>query len=343
MKTIYSDDHRLQHGAAEFYINKLVPVHEEPARADMILARIREVGLGDIAPPEDFGMAPLLRVHDADYLDFLQIAWAAWTAAGATGDALPCCTPRQDMSTRVPRSIFGQVAYYSFDATAPITNGTWAAAYGSAQVALSAAALVGDGARAAFALCRPPGHHAAASYYGGYCFLNNAAIAGQFLRDRGAARVAILDVDYHHGNGTQSIFYDRDDVFFLSLHGDPDAAYPFFLGYPEETGRGAGAGFTQNYPLPAGTAAPAWFAALDHALARVAAYRPDALVVSLGVDTYEADPLADFRLRSTDYLRLGARLAALGLPTLFVMEGGYNVAAIGVNVVNVLTGFTDAA
>jgi acetoin utilization deacetylase AcuC-like enzyme len=243
---------------------------------------------------------------------------------------------RQD---RVPEDIDGKLGYYSMDAGVPITSGTWAAVSDAVNVALTGARHVREGARSAFSLCRPPGHHAAADYMGGYCYINNAAVAAQSFLDAGAKRVAILDVDYHHGNGTQSIFYHRPDVLFASLHGDPRTEYPFFLGHADETGTGAGLGYNANFPLQPGTAWADYTVALDAACARVADYAPDALVVSLGVDTFEEDPISQFKLRSADYLRIGEAIGRLGKPTLFVMEGGYAVAAIGVNAVNVLTGF----
>jgi len=339
MKTIFSRAQLLHHGTAELFGNKLVPVHEMPARAEAILASVRQVDLGEVISPPDFGPGPLRRVHDRGYLDFLENAWADWIAAGGEGDALPPCTPMPDMSRRVPRSIWGRLSYYSFDTTAPITAHTWTAARASANSAIAGADLISAGEKSAFALCRPPGHHASVAYYGGYCFLNNAAIAAQRLRDNGAARVAVLDVDYHHGNGTQSIFYDRDDVLFASLHGDPDDDYPFFLGRADETGQGAGEGTNINCPLPHGTAWPEWAAAFEIILSRIAAFRADALVVSLGVDTFDGDPITFFRLVTDDFSRIGERLGATGLPTLFVMEGGYDVSHIGVNVVRVLGGF----
>jgi acetoin utilization deacetylase AcuC-like enzyme len=219
--------------------------------------------------------------------------------------------------------------------------GTWRAALSAAEVALTAASRLSGGLRAAFALCRPPGHHAARDYYGGYCFMNNAAIAAQSLVDRGAGRVAILDVDYHHGNGTQSIFYQRDDVFFLSLHADPRWDYPYFLGYGDEVGEGPGQGFNANYPMPWGTAWSTYGEALGDAITRIRRYGPDAVVVSLGVDTYKEDPISKFKLEMADYPRIGALIAALGRPTLFVMEGGYAVEEIGINTVNLLKGFED--
>jgi acetoin utilization deacetylase AcuC-like enzyme len=189
------------------------------------------------------------------------------------------------------------------------------------------------------ALTRPPGHHAGTDCFGGYCFLNNAALAAQALRDAGAARVAVLDVDYHHGNGTQSIFYRRADVFTASIHGDPTTEYPFYLGYADETGEGDGEGFNLNLPLPAGTGFDAWRQALRSAIDAVRRFGAQALVVPLGVDTFEGDPISRFTLRSEDYFEVGRLLASLELPTVFTMEGGYAVAEVGVNVVNVLEGF----
>ncbi|HSF95998.1 MAG TPA: histone deacetylase family protein, partial [Thermohalobaculum sp.] len=290
--------------------------------------------------PDAFGLDPVLRVHDAGLVKFLETCWEAWQAEGFKGEAMPTSWPSRAMPRMVPpRNIDGLVGYYALAGETAINGGTWEAACAAADVALTGQRLVAGGARAAFALCRPPGHHAAHDMYGGYCFLNNAAIAAQAFRDSGASRVAILDVDFHHGNGTQEIFYSRDDVLFLSLHGDPLDAFPYFLGGADETGAGKGEGYNVNYPLPPGTPFEKWSAALEDACGRVKAYAPDALVVSLGVDTFEKDPISFFKLKSDDFTRYGERIAKLGLPTLFVMEGGYAVAEIGVNTVNVLEGF----
>lgn len=339
MKTFFSADQLRHHPSKELFGNEFVPVHEKPARAQSIIQSIEDVGLGPVEVPRDFGTDPLGRVHDAGYLTFLENAWADFVAAGGQGDALPPCTPMPDMSRKVPTSFWGRLCYYSFDTTAPLTEYTWTSARASANAALGAAEDVNKGARAAFGLCRPPGHHASRAYYGGYCFLNNAAIAAQWLRDTGAARVAVLDVDYHHGNGTQSIFYDRADVFFASLHADPDTDYPFFLGHADETGEGAGEGYTLNCPLDHGTDWDKWSAALEGCLGQIGKFGPDALVISLGVDTFEGDPITAFHLKADDFSRLGDRLGRMGLPTVFVMEGGYNVDHIGGNVVRVLKGF----
>jgi acetoin utilization deacetylase AcuC-like enzyme len=213
------------------------------------------------------------------------------------------------------------------------------AARKGAECALSAAQAVLEGDRAAFALSRPPGHHAGADFFGGYCFLNNAALAAQHLRNNGVNKVAVLDVDYHHGNGTQAIFYDRLDVFFASIHGDPRTDYPFYLGHADERGAGAGQGANLNLPLPRGTDYAAWSQALETALAAIAAFGADALVVSLGLDSFEGDPISGFKLKTDDYLRMGERLQHVGLPTVLVFEGGYATSDIGVNAANVLQAF----
>lgn len=339
MLTIYSDDHRLHHGRCELIDGELKPCFEMPARADYVLARVRERALGEVRAPNDFGRAPIERVHALDYLEFLEGAWARWAKEGVDGDLMPYIFPTRGLRAVRPEHLHGQLGYYSFDGGAPITAGTWQAIYSSAQVALTGQQAIADGASSAFALCRPPGHHAAADLMGGYCYLNNVAIAAQACLDQGARRVAILDVDYHHGNGTQSIFYQRNDVLVTSIHGDPRAEFPFFLGYADEEGEGAGRGFNYNLPLAAGSDWSVYSQALDSACQRIAAYAPDVVLVSLGVDTFKEDPISQFKLDSPDYLRMGARIAALGKPTLFVMEGGYAVEEIGINAVNVLEGF----
>ncbi|RAI44660.1 histone deacetylase family protein [Rhodoplanes roseus] len=343
MITVFSDAHALHDGKAELHDGKLVTSFEMPRRAALVLSRVTEVGLGPVIPPSAFGLDPVKRVHAPDYVDFLAGAWDAWVAEHGAYDALPFTWIAPGMRRVVPDHIDGKLGYYSFDAGTPITAGTFQAVRAAADVALTGAQLVARGERGAFALTRPPGHHAHRACYGGYCFFNNAAIAAQALRDTGAERVCVLDIDYHHGNGTQDIFYDRGDVLFVSLHADPVQEYPYFLGFADETGTGAGEGANANYPLPFGTGFEAWSAALDHALARIAAFGAEALVVSLGVDTYKGDPISRFRLDTADYPTIGGMLAGLRLPTLFVMEGGYAVEAIGVNAVGVLQGFEAAA
>jgi acetoin utilization deacetylase AcuC-like enzyme len=327
MITIHSEDHRLRNAKTELYGGQLVRPFECPERVDHIIGRVKTVELGDIEAPQEFGREPLLRVHDADFLYFLETAWESWKEAGFEGEAIATCWPARRMVQRIPNHIDGKLGYYALATETSISEGTWEAARTSANVALSAAKKLREGDKAAFALCRPPGHHAAIDMYGGYCFLNNAAIAAQWFRDQGAARVAILDVDFHHGNGTQDIFYDRDDVFFVSLHGDPKEAFPHFLGYADETGAGAGEGFNANYPMAPKTPFSLWGEALEDALKRIDDFGPEVLVVSLGVDTFEQDPISFFKLTSQDFTTYGGMIAGLKRPTLFVMEGGYAVAA----------------
>lgn len=340
MKTVYTERHRLRNAKTELDGGVLRPPFEHAGRVEMIRARIEATGLGEIVAPRDFGMEPVGRVHDAGYLRFLETCWERWRASGAEGELIPAVWPARSMrGDRIPAHVEGQAGYYALAAETSISEGTFEAALASKDVALTALDLVLSGERAAFGLCRPPGHHAASDQYGGYCFLNNAAVAAQAARDRGADRVSILDVDFHHGNGTQEIFYRRGDVQFLSLHGDPREAFPHFLGYIDERGEGDGEGATHNFPLPRGTGYDAWSETLEQALAEVTRFGPDLLVVSLGVDTFEADPISFFRLKSDDFTAYGERLARAGLPTLFLMEGGYAVEEIGVNAVNALAGF----
>ncbi|MDA1076382.1 MAG: histone deacetylase family protein [Proteobacteria bacterium] len=340
MLSVYSKDHALRDAKTELYGGQLVPPFECPVRAEHILQRVKDVRLGDVIAPQEFGLDPIKRIHDAAFLSFLEGCWDAWVARGYKGEAMPYVWPSRSMpQRRIPDHIDGQIGYYALAAETAISDGTWQAARASANVALTAQAGIRDGAGSAFALCRPPGHHAASDMYGGYCFINNAAVAAQAFLDQGAGRVAILDVDFHHGNGTQQIFYNRSDVMYLSLHGDPDRAFPFYLGYQDETGAGNGVGFNFNYPMAPNTNYTAWGSALDDALKKIHHYGPDAVVVSLGVDTFEHDPISFFKLTTDDFTRYGAAIGALRLPTLFVMEGGYAVEEIGVNAVNVLQGY----
>ena len=342
MITFHNPLHHLHAPVHEFFRGERVPCFEKPARADFVEARLTERGQALQAPDQD-SSAVLERIHAPRYLQFLQTAWSQWLAldpANATVQPFPSVWPVRTLRSDIePDNFVAKLGLYSMDNGTPLAAGTWQAAKMGADAAASAAARVAAGARAAFCCTRPPGHHAGPDFMGGYCFLNNAAVAAQSLRDRGAARVAVLDVDYHHGNGTQSIFYHRADVLFVSIHGDPRTEYPFYLGHADETGEGAGAGFNLNLPLPAGSNVETWFAALEHACARIAIYGAEALVVSLGLDTYEGDPISRFALASADFLRLGERLKRMGLPVVFVLEGGYAAAELGTNAVNVLDGF----
>jgi acetoin utilization deacetylase AcuC-like enzyme len=341
--TFASDAHRRHHPREPFHdFGRMVAPPEVPERVERILAAIADARLGDVREPEEHGDDPVLEVHARDYVDFLESAherWRAETGAGEDTEAVAYARAIRGQPFEEPRHVVAQLGWYSHD-TDPVLAGTWDAASAAVDVALSAWDEVVAGARAAYALCRPPGHHAAADSFAGYCYLNNAAIVAQAWVDAGA-RVAIVDVDYHHGNGTQQIFYDREDVFFVSLHADPAVEYPFFLGFADERGWGAGEGATRNFPLPPGTGWGTYSEALTSALTAVRRAAPDGIVVSLGVDTAAEDP-DRFELRGDDFTRMGEALAGLDLPTVFVQEGGYCLDVIGRNVANVLTGFEGA-
>jgi acetoin utilization deacetylase AcuC-like enzyme len=343
MHIFYNPDHAAHQGKLEMYRGRMVPCHEVPQRQDQVAAALQLRALGPLQTPKRFDDALLERIHSPRYLHFLQTAWQQWLAldpANAAQDAIPSVWPTRSFRTDIePDNFAARMGLYSFDAGTPLTAGTWQAARSGADCALSAAAQIAHGGRAAFALSRPPGHHAGADFFGGYCFLNNAALAAQHLRNSGLERVAVLDVDYHHGNGTQAIFYERADVFFASIHGDPRTEYPFFLGHADECGQGAGLGFNLNLPLSRGSDYARWSEALELALAAITKYGAQAMVVSLGVDTFAGDPISGFALQSEDYLRMGERIARVGLPTALVFEGGYAVEAVGVNVANVLQAF----
>ncbi len=349
MKTFHNPHHALHQGQQEMFRGRLVPCHEVPARLDFVLTELQRRPLGALETPavDDAALdAAIARVHSARYTQFLASAWDEWVAmdpANAQRDALPSVWPlgnRHAFRTdALPRNFAARLGVFAFDSGSPLMAGTWAAARGGAACALAAAHELLGGARSAFALTRPPGHHAGPDFLGGYCFLNNAAIAAQALRDGGQQRVAVLDVDYHHGNGTQTIFYERADVFTVSIHGDPATEYPFFLGHADERGAGAGEGFNLNLPLPRGTNFATWRAALGQALDAVKAFKADALVVPMGLDTFEGDPISGFTLQSADYFAVGEALAGAGLPTVFTFEGGYAVDAVGTNAVNLLEGF----
>jgi len=340
MKTFYAAEHLGHVPKEEFEMGRLAPAVEIPARVEGVKARIEARKLGPILAPQRFDDTIIRRVHDNAFVDFLTGAHAAWTKRYGedAAPAIPSCWPARGLRERRAGDIESQLGSYAFDTATPIVKGTWAAARAAADVALSAAQAVAGGERGAFALTRPPGHHASRDVFGGYCYLNNVAIAAAWLREKGL-RPAILDVDYHHGNGTQSIFYDRDDVTFVSLHADPSFAYPHFLGFADEKGEGAGENATFNLPLPAGTDWNAYAQALSAAATFLNSRAPDVLLVSLGLDTFEEDPICAFRIRTEDYLRMGAAIARLNLPTAFVFEGGYHVDALAENTTNVLEGF----
>jgi acetoin utilization deacetylase AcuC-like enzyme len=330
---------------------------EMPERMERILSALRTDGRYEIVPPEDFGLAPIRAVHDRGYLDFLRTAFDEWLAEPTDYERialLPATFPLPGPRGHVPTTLLGRAGYYMSDLSAPIVAGTYPAALASANCALSGAKFISLSAHpfpsadnpirasaphplTAFALCRPPGHHAGRANCAGYCYLNNAAVAAHWLTQFGT--VAILDIDYHAGNGTQDIFYERADVLTLSIHADPDFEYPYYAGYADQTGAGAGLGFHQNYPLPLGTDDAAYLDTLAKAIERITVYSPQSLVVSAGMDIYGDDPLGRIRVTREGIRQIGQAIAGLKLPTLVVMEGGYNNEALGLNVCAFLEAF----
>ena len=337
MRVVHTERHRLHRPSQFIKRGRPAPTPEVPERGDAILASLRAAG-HPVEEPPDLGLGPVRAVHSAGLIDFLATGYARWRELPDAGEEMiPNVHPGPRFRTR-PQSVVGQLGYHTSDSACPIGPGTWEAVLAVAHATAHAADIVMQGARASYALCRPPGHHAAYDTAGGFCYLNNAAVAAQRLRGR-FARVAVLDVDVHHGNGTQDIFWERPDVFFASIHGDPDGYYPFFSGYRHETGAGAGEGFTLNVPFPVGSGDAAVRAAADEAIAGVRRFAPEALVVSLGVDASEHDPHGGHAVTAAGFAAMAARVAALDLPTVLVQEGGYLCDALGPNVAGFLAAF----
>jgi len=345
MKTVFSPLHHKHWLKFELSAGQLKPCFETPARADMVIAEVKSRNLGQIIAPKAYPQHHIERLHTSDYIAFLQTCWAQWALEiGPENDAMASVFSRSEHHHRNSKCIEGKLGFYSGDLTSGLGEESWTAIKSSVDTALNGADLLLAGERGAFSLCRPAGHHASSALMAGYCYVNNAAVAAQYLLDKGKKKVAIFDVDYHHGNGTQSMFYDRNDVLFVSIHGDPDAEYPFYLGHQDEQGAGEGLGYNVNYPLPLGnTAWPQYLCALQASLGRIKDYAPDILLISLGVDTYEEDPISHFKLTSQDFVEIGRLIESLDLPTLFIFEGGYGIKELGVNTVNVLQAYDIAA
>jgi acetoin utilization deacetylase AcuC-like enzyme len=340
MLIFYYVDH-LAHDPARLHQpdnpHSVVYYSEVAQRGPIIHDAVLAAGLGSIQPPQDFGLPPIVEVHRHEMVAFLQTAHERFVAETGRDVALPETFSVGGWPRRKPVSVWGLLGYYCFDVGSPIFAETWAAAYWSAQTAVTAATAIANGERIAYALCRPPGHHAAAEMFGGFCYLNNAASASQWLVEKGQ-RIAILDLDYHHGNGTQEIFYGRADVLTCSIHADPLHEYPFYWGFADEYGIGAGENHNFNFPLPLGSREPAYTVALDIALRRIRAFVPDCLVISFGADTLENDPVGGFKLTVESYGRIAAQIAALDLPMVVIQEGGYLLSQLGNCIVSFLRG-----
>jgi acetoin utilization deacetylase AcuC-like enzyme len=338
MKVFHNPQHS-RHYPRHFLVSGAPQSNPEvPERADALLEAAIAGGHEAVEQGTDFGLGPVAAVHTPEYLSFLMHIFARWQRIdGASEEVIPNIHPNGRRGG-YPASAVGQAGYHMADTACPISAGTWPAALASAHVAVAAARDVLAGAPAAYALCRPPGHHAFADMAGGFCYVNNTSVAAQELRAH-HARIAILDVDLHHGNGTQGIFYGRDDVLTVSLHADPVRFYPFFWGHADERGEGPGLGYNLNLPLARGTGDDEYILALERALHRIRAFAPGALVVALGLDAHKDDPLAGLALTTDGFAHIGAAVAGLGLASVLVQEGGYLTAALGTNLQAFLRGF----
>ena len=318
----FLDPRQHLHDPQHFMANgRILPNPEVPARAAILRDAATQAGCA-LAAPDDHGFGPIAAIHSAEYLTFLQTAHQRWSRIdGASPEVIPNIHPASRRDS-YPKSVLGQAGFHMADTACPIAAQTWESAYWSAQSALSAAQTVAQGARCAYALCRPPGHHAFADLAGGFCFLNNSAIAAQALLARGL-RPAILDIDVHHGNGTQGIFYHRADVLTVSLHADPMRFYPFYWGHAHERGEGAGLGANLNLPLPRGIGDAAYLTALAEGLQAIRSFGAEVIVVALGLDAHENDPFQGLRLSTPGFTRVAEAITATGLPLVVVQEGGY--------------------
>jgi acetoin utilization deacetylase AcuC-like enzyme len=338
VRVVYSPLHLGHDHVTETVMGLPIPANEVAERGERIRSALEADGGFDLVAPSEHGDDPIAAVHDPGLLRFLAEAWPQMRAEGVARPALipesfavRGLTEGMTVPGEPRHAISGRAGYWAHDSSTPIVAGTYVAARAAVDVALTATDLVLGGADAAYGLCRPPGHHAARAMYGGYCFFNNAAIAAEAIVGATGERVAILDVDYHHGNGTEQIFWRRGDVLYVSIHADPDRAYPYFLGRADETGEGPGARANLNLPLPAGTTNQGYLAALDRALDAIGATPGSVLVVSLGFDTYGHDPIGDFALTTDVYHEMGRRVAALGRRLVILQEGGYHRPSLGEN------------
>ena len=350
MKVVYTPDHLAHDVTHETYLGIAIPANEVAERAELIRMALEADGGFELVGPAEHGAGPILAVHDEGLVRFVETAWAdvrrqAIDRSFLVADTYPVRAMFEGMSDealarlREPLAIGGRTGWYGLDSSNPLVQGTWIAARGAVDVALTAADLVVDGGqKAAYGLCRPPGHHAARAMAGGYCFFNNAAIVAHDIARRTGEPVAILDVDVHHGNGTQQIFWRRDDVFYASIHADPAHLYPFFLGYADEVGEGPGQGANFNQPLPAGTGDDEYLDALDRALEAIGRTRGSVVVVSLGFDTFGQDPIGTFALTTAVYHEIGRRVANLGRRLVVLQEGGYHRPSLGENALAWLRG-----
>jgi acetoin utilization deacetylase AcuC-like enzyme len=328
------------HSPALYYRRGAMIPHPEQASRYSILRHAAESGGHALVAAGDHGLAALHAVHTAGYITFLSKAWARRAEIPGIDSEIGSSHFARPQMSRYPTGLLGQIGYHMADTSTPIQANTWEAIHGSAQAAISAAQAIASGeARIAYALCRPPGHHAYADSAGGFCFLNNTAIAAGVLATARQGRIAIIDIDVHHGNGTQGIFYARGDVLTVSIHADPSNYFPFYTGYAEECGIGAGAGYNVNLVLPEGTRDDRWLSTIEGALGQIAAFKPKALVVALGFDASEHDPIGAFKISTDGFARAAKVIARANLPAVLVQEGGYLCDALPKNLAAFLANF----
>ena len=339
MKAFYHEDQKLHHPQTYFSRGKMRTPQEVPQRLDPMVSAARALGF-DVLTPPDQGAGAITAVHSLDYLRFLQTAHSEWK--NLPDDWGPEVV--SNVFVREPNALRGVLAKagrYLADGSSPIGEHTWKAAYAAAQCAIAGADALLAGDQRAYAICRPPGHHARRDAAGGFCYLNNAAIAAQRLTKQ-FPRIVVLDTDMHHGQGIQDIFYERNDVLYISIHGDPENFYPVVAGFEDERGAGEGYGFNINLPMPHGSAESVFFDKLAQAIDAIKLFQPDALVLSLGFDIFEKDPQAMVAVSEDGFERLGKEVGAIGLPTLVVQEGGYYIEGLASNASRFFAGL-DAA
>lgn len=338
MRFYYNEICKAHNPEKFFRSGKIIPHPEQPARVDILKNSLEERGF-QAGITKDFGLSPLEAVHCADYLTFLSNFWERRGEIDPTRtEFLSTQFPRMQMHRR-PDGLLGLLGYYTSDTSTPLLENTWSAAYGSAQTALSAAQEIVNGTQSAYALCRPPGHHAFRDCANGFCFLNNTAIAARFLREKLGGPIAILDIDVHHGNGTQSIFYDCSDIFTVSLHADTSNYFPFFAGYADEKGNGPGQGANLNIPLPHHSGDREYLVVLEESLKKIREFNPAALVVALGLDASKDDPLGVLDITTQGFGMIGQAIRDQDYPTLLVQEGGYLTPQLPDNLMAFLEGF----
>ncbi len=344
ISVVTSDDHRAHDPEFDIYQGALVGRFEVPERVDRIREALAD-GPFDLTNPTTHGLEPVLRVHNPELVDYLSTAWKEYTAVIPAPQAVIAeMFMHEGLVEGMPvarpplANGYGRLGWFCYDTSSPLVEGSWPAARASADIALSGADRLLAGERIVYSLCRPPGHHATRSAFGGFCLLNNAAIAAQALLDAGASRVTILDVDAHHGNGTQQIFYQRGEVQFVSIHMDPEWNYPWFVGRAHERGDGRGAGTNLNLPLPIGTTGDHYLTDLASGIDAVSAFDPDYVIVSLGVDPAVGDPTGGLCLTTADFNAVGQAIGTIDRPLLIVQEGGYQLHRVGADVRAVLDG-----